>query len=74
MHSSIQVHFEVFDNYPVNITLFNLTGSRVYSQLIEKTKKGKQILSIPVDQLVPGTYFIQLKTNSSVQSVKLIKN
>mgnify|MGYP000007478087 FL=1 len=74
MNSSIQVHFEVFDNDPVNISLVNLTGSRVYSQLIEKTKKGKQILSIPVDQLVSGTYIIQLKTNSSVQSVKLIKN
>ena len=66
----------------VNISIDNPTGSAVYINLFDlKGKKvasfnagkiGKQILTLPLQQLAAGTYWLEVKTPDESTTLQLI--
>ncbi|NTW26314.1 MAG: T9SS type A sorting domain-containing protein, partial [Lentimicrobium sp.] len=52
----------------IQITILNATGQGV----INRTYKSLQQLELNVSALKPGNYFLQIKTNASVETRKLV--
>ena len=58
-----QVHFDLQSNSNVNVTVYNLLGQEVKSQLVSNHQNR---VNIAVDDLQPGIYFCRFSINGEI--------
>jgi len=57
---------------PIWVEVYDLTGRRI-QQTTLSTMTGQQTLTLPVQQLIPGVYFVQLRQGDKYDTVKIVK-
>lgn len=62
--ASTEVHFDLQSNDNVNVTVYNLLGQEVKSQLVGAHQNR---VNISVDDLQPGIYFCRFSVNGMVE-------
>ncbi len=58
--SQLGVDFNLSDNVPSRVEIYNVLGHRVYGFTEESTSKGQNSISLPLDRLSSGLYFVRL--------------
>ncbi|MCC6817971.1 MAG: T9SS type A sorting domain-containing protein [Bacteroidia bacterium] len=72
-NGEFELHFTLNQLEPVEISLFNYLGELVYSAQVSDTVLGNNILNFDLNSLeYGGTYMLQIKTQSSIVTRKLI--
>ena len=61
--ATTQVHFDLQSNSQVNVTVYNLLGQEVKSQLVSNHQNR---VNIAVDDLQPGIYFCRFSINGEI--------
>ncbi len=58
----------------VKINIRDLTGRLVYEQAAQRQREGAQLVTLPIDQLRSGVYFVELTANGQNSRQKFVVN
>lgn len=65
------IRFELIQNSEVEFSLFDISG-KLLQQTKDKFSIGNHLISIETENLTSGTYFVKLKSENSIQTLKLV--
>jgi hypothetical protein len=63
--------FDLVEDENINLEVVNTMGQRVFVRSFGEMLSGNHRVEIPSSEMVPGFYFVNLRTNSGVVSTKL---
>lgn len=66
------IRYEQVQESDLTITIMDITGRTVFSMVQPEVEAGVYEKNIPVENLAPGTYNVQIMNNRSVSNKKLI--
>jgi len=70
--NTADIVFEMKENAPAVISVFNIAGENVYKETYANVKQGKNSINIDVSNLTNGTYLLKVTTENTQMSGKLI--
>ena len=73
LKSTTLIQYTLRQNSPVIIKILDLTGQEIITLVNEIQQKGEQHIIFNTGDLSAGIYFCTLKTNSGMQTKKIIK-
>ncbi len=65
------IRFELSQNSEMQYSLFDISG-KLLQQTQDKLTVGNHLISIDTENLTNGIYFVKLKTQNSIQTLKLV--
>jgi len=68
----VQLRYDLPTGGPLNISLFNVAGSRVQSQNLEAVR-GENVTDLELGSLPAGVYFARLQLKEGIRTVRLVK-
>lgn len=71
--SEINLEFDLSEVDNVSFSLFDITGREIKIFLESTFQAGKNHIKIDLNELKSGMYFLTLKSNKNIQTIKLIK-
>lgn len=66
------IRFTLPENSFVTLKIYDVTGEEIFTLINEELRKGKHEIEFNADSLSSGTYIYQLRTESFVQSRKML--
>ncbi|MGB1318406.1 MAG: T9SS type A sorting domain-containing protein, partial [Flavobacteriales bacterium] len=63
--------FDLTEGENINLDVVNTMGQRVFTESFGNMTSGTHRVEIPANQMAPGFYFVNLRTNSGVVSTKM---
>ncbi len=63
--------FDLVENENINLEVVNTMGQQVFVESFGNMLSGNHRVEIPANQMAPGFYFVNLRTNSGVVSTKM---
>lgn len=72
-NNSFTVSFNLNEQSPATINIYDTKGSRVYSKSFEQLSQGKQNILIPIFNAQKGIYIIKVITNNKQETTAFIK-
>lgn len=70
--TTIEVNLSETKN--ISVTIIDVTGREVKNIATKNLSAGNNKIHLDLSELISGVYFLQLKSNQNLQTVKLIKN
>jgi ligand-binding sensor domain-containing protein len=70
--NSADIVFEMKENTPAVISVFNIAGENVYTETFDNVKQGKNSINLDVSNLTNGTYLLTISTENTQMSGKLM--
>lgn len=70
--NSADIVFEMKENAPAVISVFNIAGENFYEKTYDNVKQGKNSINLDVSNLTNGTYLLTVSTENTQMSGKLI--
>jgi len=68
----VVIRFTTTDKEPVEVSLINLSGQVMYSEIY--LGKKRYSLNLKTDGLIEGTYILKLKTKTSILTARILIN
>ncbi len=66
------ITFEVANESSTQLAVFDLSGRKVKTLINKEMLSGRQVVQLQTGDLVPGAYFIRLKTSVGEKTIKVI--
>lgn len=66
------IRYDQFEKSDLSIKIIDITGRVVYQMLQPEVDAGSFVRNIPVENIPPGTYFVQIANNKGVSNKTLI--
>lgn len=74
-NNHISIRFTVNSSQRLTFKVYDIAGNQKYSRITEKVATGNQLLVIPISDLLPGIYFINISNDQGESNtLKFIKN
>lgn len=72
--NELNLPYTLKTNAQVKISVRDLTGRLVYEQAPQQQNEGNQLLTLQLDQLRSGVYFVELQANGQLSRQKFVVN
>jgi hypothetical protein len=66
------IRYDQMEESDLSIKIIDITGRTVFQMVQPEVEAGSYVKNIPIDNLVPGTYTVQLANNKGVSNKTLI--
>ncbi len=67
-----QLQFELLQSADLHIRVMDTRGAQIVHQYLGTRSPGQYLESLPITQLVPGIYFVELQSDRKVQTARLV--
>ncbi|MBC7554385.1 MAG: T9SS type A sorting domain-containing protein [Taibaiella sp.] len=68
------LYFNLGQSEPVNISLMNMAGNKIYEHVLPQCPEGRHKVALPVASFPAGIYIVNLSVAGMHKSIKLLVN